>query len=217
VTEYSDIDYSFSTSPSPIEVSLGGRKYAFTSHKKCKVCNCDLRFEIDEKLLLGRSYRSILRSLPEDYQEDGSSVITIDNLKNHAKNHLPSDVAVSRAIIEQHAEDVGRAIDSAEGTLVDAYSVANEVMRLGFERIVMGEIKVGLDHTLVAAKMVSDMEDKAGQGVDTAAFGQMVVLLLQHVRNIMSQEQFQLLSSSFKNDPLFASLEAQTAPKEISS
>lgn len=197
--------------PTPVEISLGGRRYPWRHAKGCKVCNCESRFEIEEQLLIGRSYASILRGLPDQYCEGGPLALNVQNLKDHVKNHMPVDVTVSRAVIEQRAEEVGRALETMEGTIIDAYSVASEVMRLGFERVMKGEIKVGLDHTILATKMVADMDEKAAENssVDSAVYVQLVTLLLQHVRSVMTSEQFNDLSSAFRTDPVFSALASQ--------
>lgn len=210
-SEPSDFDAVTTTRQATmVEVQLGGRRYPFRHSVKCKVCNSTERFAIEEALLVGRSYASIIRGLPDRYRDsDSADCITIDAMRWHLKQHMPTDVTVSRAVIEQRAQEMGRALDTMEGTLIDAYSVAAEVMRIGFERIARGEIKVGLDHTLAAAKMVSEMENKASASVDTTVQAEMVTLLLQHVRSMLSDEQFLALSENFKADPLFKGLMAK--------
>lgn len=214
----SDFD-AVSTSRRPgtaVEVSLGGRRYPLRHSPKCPVCNCEDRFSIEEAILMGRSYASIHRGLADRYRdEEHPDFISIDAMRYHTKAHMPSDVTVSRAIIERRAQDMGRALETMEGTLIDAYSVASEVMRLGFERIARGELKVGVDHTMMATKMVSDMDDKASQSVETTVQTEMVSLLLHHVRAMMTDEQFAVLSANFKNDPLFKGMMSRMRNEEL--
>lgn len=193
-----------------VEVAIGGRRYPFISSPRCGVCQCEERFAIEEGLLIGRSYASIARSLPDKFRDpDSEHHISIEQMRLHVKNHMPADITVSRAIIERRAQEMGRSLDVMEGTLIDAYSVASEVMRLGFERIARGEIKVGLEHTLVATKMVNEMEEKASHSIDMTVQTEMVTLLLQHVRSVLSDEQWQALASNFRADPAFRAMTAQ--------
>lgn len=193
-----------------IEVALGGYRYPLYHSRRCKVCNSPSRFAIEEGLLLGRAYASILRSLPSfNSDPDSPDYISVDQMRHHCRKHMGQHAAISREMVETHRRELGKAVDAAEGTLIDAYSAAFEVMRLGYERLVKNPESVDVPQLLTAIKLVNDMERTEAANLNTEAQTQLISLLLTHVQRILSEAQFDQLTSAFKSDPLFVALVSQ--------
>lgn len=193
-----------------LEVSIGGYRYPLHHSRRCVVCNSPSRFAIEEGLLLGRAYASIQRSLPElNRDPESPDFIGVDQMRHHCRRHMGQHAAISREMVETHRRQLGKAVDAAEGTLIDAYSAAFEVMRLGYERMVKNPESVEVPQLLAAIKLVSEMEKTEAANLNTEAQTQLISLLLTHVQRVLSESQFEQLTVAFKSDPLFIALASQ--------
>lgn len=190
---------------SVVEYTLGGRRYPYKSSPRCKVCQSPSRMEIEEGILTGRTYAAILRSLPTDLT-DGEDGISKTSMANHAKEHMPLDAIVSRAVIEQRVADRGRSLDDPTGTLIDHHIMATEIVRQAGERMLRGELKVGIEHALAAMKMLYDEEARVQADVDESASEAMMLSLFTSLRQILPPDTMRALSTRLRHNPAWTQL-----------
>ena len=187
---------------SVVEYTLGGRRYAYKTSARCKVCQSPSRMAIEEGILMGRTYAAIMRSLPVDLTE-GEDGVSLASLKRHGDNHMPLDAIVSRAVIEQSVAARGRSLDDPSGTLLDHHTVAREIVRQAGERMLRGELKVGLEHALPAMKMLWDDEARLEAGADQAATETMLVSLFATLKQVLDAETLAAVGARLRHNPVW--------------
>ncbi len=191
-----------------VTYKVGGRAYIMRTEPKCFVCTSDYRVVIEDSLLRGRGYMAIWKALPPDVQER----IKVHNIKNHyAGGHLPSDVSVARALTEDRAREVGALIDEVEGTLIDHVGALKQVVRIGTERMLAGEVRVGVDQVIQAAKVLTDLGLGEGSEIDTNVWRQAIVEMMRAARDVMTPEQFSDYGSALSKSPILITIREQFA------
>ena len=183
-----------------VEYTLGGRRYAYKTSPRCKVCQSPSRMAIEEGILMGRTYSAILRTLPVDLTE-GEDGFSLSSLKRHGDNHMPLDAIVSRAVIERSVADRGRSLDDPSGTLLDHHTLAREIVRQAGERMLRGELKVGLEHALPAMKLLFDEGARVEGSVDQAATETMLVSLFATLKQVLDAETLAAVGARLRHNP----------------
>jgi len=85
---------------------IDGQTYSYRLIPQCKVCKApeSIRNIVDSLLLFPKSYKEVLRHvrpLEEDLGVESKDLIGYDSIRNHQRNHLPSDKAAIREIVEK--------------------------------------------------------------------------------------------------------------------
>lgn len=144
---------------STVMYRVGGRMYPLRNAANCYVCSSEHRSTIEEELLKGYGYAAVVRHLPED------AGINKDNVVQHVKRgHLPLDVSVRRAIIEDRATAIGKQIEDAEGTIIDHLSFARLGLQRVCERMAEGTLLPDIKDGIEFAKLIIKMDELAGDG-----------------------------------------------------
>ena len=144
---------------STVMYQVGGRQYPMRTQPECFVCQSPLRAEIETQLLKGYGYAAIARHLPED------SGIQQHNIEQHLKRgHLPLELTVRRAIMEDRATALGKQIEDAEGSIIDHLSFARMGLQRVFERMAEGYLQPDIKDGIEFAKLIIKMEELAGDG-----------------------------------------------------
>lgn len=122
----------------------------------CRVCSHPEREAIEDQIAAGLS-ASKVAELVKEYDAPCPSVRSI---RKHRASHMPSPVAAMQAMIQQATEQTAE--DLAEnGLTITPYSLAAQVMRLGFARIAKGEIKPTIQDTIRAAEVMHKIEQES--------------------------------------------------------
>lgn len=200
---------------SAIIYRVGGREYPLKTNRQCRVCMSPHRFDIEDALINGRTYRKIVESLPE-----GHELVTA-NVKNHYLNgHLPLEQAATRQIIEARAERVGKSIEDAAQSLVDGLTLAEVVVQKTFEGIASGEIAPDLKDGLAAAKFLADFgEYDEDGGTDMMAVSEAFMVYHDAAAEVMTPEQFAAFGEMLTTSPVLRALAAkydgESVPGEV--
>lgn len=189
---------------SVVQYRLGGRMVDWHSDPRCHVCQSPHRFEIEEGIILGRGYPTIVNSLPEVGRP------SIASMRGHLKNHMPADSTVARVILEQRTREIGIAMDAVEGSLVDNWSFYRNVLRRSHENIERSDgSEVSVENGLAAAKALTELEMLGIAGVDQAAYAEAFRIVFTEVRLRMSDAALADLQDALRRNPILKSLLAR--------
>lgn len=171
---------------------VGGRQYPLRTATNCFVCSSEYRSDIEDQLLKGYGYAAIVRHLPE------GADINKDNVAQHVKRgHLPLDVTVRRAIIEDRATAIGKQFEDAEGSIVDHLSFARLGLQKVVDRMAEGTLLPDIKDGIEFAKLIIKMEELAGDG---AGLDQQVIFRgflewMKVIQRVCSPEQVREIGS----------------------
>lgn len=189
------------TGSSIITYRVGGREYPMKTVRQCKVCRSPYRFDIEQAIVSGRTYRKIIEHLPEDHE------LTAENVKNHYLNgHLPMEVSVTREIVERRAQQVGKRIEDSAESLIDGMTLAQTVVQKTFEAIARGDQQPDIREGLAAAKLLAMLGEYDNGGMDVSAITEAFMVYHEHAQEFMSPEQFEKFGKALSNNPVLRAL-----------
>lgn len=184
---------------------IGGKDYPLYSDPRCKTCQHPDRVGIENALLVGRSYVAILNSLPEDEYKPAYRGI----LYHFNNGHMPLEAAAQRALIERNWIKQGKAIEDAVTDMVDHVTVAEMVVKRGFERMQAGEISPDMTDTLNAVKIVESIQSRTNADLDQEMWVSATMSMLEDARAIMSAEQWAKYGKKLAANPVLKALAAK--------
>lgn len=181
---------------------IGGREYPIKSIPTCRTCQHPQRDEIENAMLSGQSYLSILKALPQDDRAPSYA-----GLRAHFKNsHMPLDAAAQVALIERNAKRQGLKIEDAVDTLVDHITVAEMVVQKGFQRMQSGEINPEMTDVLNAVKIVEQIQSRVQGDMDNEMWVSATMSMLEDARQIMNPAQWAAYGEKLKTNPILKAL-----------
>lgn len=188
-----------------IMTRIGGKEYPLHSDPQCKTCQHPDRIDIENALLVGRSYIAILRSLPEDELRP-----SYRGLLNHFNaGHMPLEAAAQRALIERNWKKTGQKIEDAIEDMIDHVTVAEMVMKRGFERMQTGEIAPDMSDTLAAVKIVEQIQSRTSADLDQEMWVSATMSMLEDARALMTPEQWAKYGKKLAANPVLKALAAK--------
>jgi hypothetical protein len=207
-------------SRSVITYRTGGRDYPLKTVRNCKVCKSPYRFDIEEHIIGGRTYKRIIDSLPEDHE------VSADSVKRHYLNgHMPLEQSVHRQMVERRASQIGKSIDDAADSLIDGITLLESVVQRTFDRLASGEVKPELRDGVQAASLLAQLGEYDQQGVDQQAIVEAFIVYHQNAERFMTSDQFQKFGEALDKSPVLAALarrfdenaEHETVPGEVTA
>jgi hypothetical protein len=189
-----------------VTYELCGRRYPLKTNPQCRICNSDERFEIERMLVMERSVRYITSSLPEDqglrgrYASDDALRRAIS--RHRKQGHMPADVELALSIVDEEITALGLDPDDMQLSLVTSTAVLKELVRLGWERVRLGEIRVSQATMLRALTMLEERkeaETQVDQAMVRAAFTGMARVLTRILGP--HPELLQACITGFEQDP----------------
>lgn len=190
---------------SMVMTRIGGRDYPMKSVGSCKTCQHPQRMEIENGLLAGRSYKALLRDLPDDEFRP-----SYDGLRGHFTNgHMPLKAAQQRALIERNYAKQGGKIEDAVEDMVDHVTVAEMVVKQGFERMQAGEIAPDMADTLAAIKIVEQIQARSNSDLDHEMWVSATMSMLEDARSIMTPEQWTQYGRKLATNPVLKAVAAK--------
>jgi len=193
---------STTVSRSAVSYRLGGRTYPLRSEPKCKVCQSPYRLEIERSLIKSYGPTAVYRSLPPQAQSD----LTVRNISDHARLHLPVDQTIRQAAMEARARELGTTFEDAEGALVDHIVFAKVGLQRVYERMASGEIEPSVTDGIAFAQMLLKIDEKAGEGIDQEMMARGFMVYVRAMQQVCTPDQIQQMSAIIQSDPLMKSL-----------
>lgn len=199
-----------------VQTQVNGRTYAMKSVAQCKTCQHPNRFDIEEMMCQGRSYRTIMRALPEGPEWDDLNP-SYEALRQHfVQEHMPLPQAARRRLIERNYEKSGRKIEEAVDDLIDNYvTVAELVVQRGVERLNAGEIEPEVSDVLNAVKTLHAINQSSQAGVDQDVWQNVMMTYMEEVSRIMNPDQLQALGKRLNQNPMLKALAAKREQSNI--
>lgn len=184
-----------------ISYRVGGREYPMKTNRQCKVCMSPHRFDIEEEIVSGRTYRKIVDHLPEGHD------LTTRNIKDHYYNgHMPMAISATREIVERRAQQVGKRIEDSVESLIDGMTLAQTVIQKTFESIARGEQTPDIREGLAAAKLLAALGEYDEGGMDMSAITEAFMVYHEHAQEFMNPEQFERFGQALSANPVLKAL-----------
>ena len=187
---------------SAIMYRLGGREYPMRTVPQCKVCQSHYRVEIERGLIKSYGYTAIHRSLPEQAKTE----LSIRNIEEHAKRHLPVDEGIRRAVIEARAREIGVSVEDSHESLVDHISFARVGLGKVYEAMANGDLNPDVKDGIAFANLLLKVEERAGGGVDDEMMFGGFMAYLKAIRSVCTPEQVREIGAQLQQDPTMRAL-----------
>jgi len=190
--------------PAPLNASVAtirvaGHDFPAVTERTCRTCTSPYRWEIEEQLLLGRTYARIVADLPDDAH------VSPRNLADHWKNgHLPLNEPTVQAVLDERAEKRGEAVRPALEAVVEHVDFARRLLSRVRERVADGEIDPDIRDGLKAAEFIAkyDSVEPVGDDLYVEAF----VIYFDTAKELMTDEQFHELGARLASNTLLLEL-----------
>ena len=198
---------------SVVTYRFGGREYPMKTVARCVVCMSPYRFDIEEHVVAGRTYKRIAEMV-EGYGEEFA--VSSRNISDHYYNgHMPLELASTRQVIEDRARKVGKRIEDGLEALVDGVTLMEAVVQKTFEGIAKGQIEPGVRDGLRAAKLLADMGEYDGASVDQQAYVEAFMVYQEEAQRIMGDEAFAKFGEALGANPVLRALAARYEGEEV--
>ncbi len=183
--------YNFSTEELLTE-TIDGIQYSYKPNSKCTICNSPESFRslIDTLILTPKAYVEIqknIRLLEIEFGRSEDSFITLDDIRKHAKNHLPQHKNRVREIIEQKAIKRGKSLLKGED-LLTAEAFFQIIRDKGFDAIVEGDLSPNMAQIIYAQEMLTKLEEQEKKDISQENIYNELNLIIQAIREVIPQE-----------------------------
>lgn len=180
-------------------VRAGGHEYSLVSQRTCRTCNSPYREQIERDTVSGRTWKAILRDLPEDTD------LTPRNVADHFKNgHLPVAEEAVRQLAERNSEAIGELVTTAAPAVVDYLAFAQSLVGRLNDRLVRGEAEPDFKDALRAAELLARYG--APSGLDEPTVAAAFIVYHQTAELIMTPGQFEDFGQRLEKDPTLRAL-----------
>lgn len=188
--------YNFSTEELLTE-TIDGVQYSYKPSGRCRICTSpeSIRSLIDTLILTPKAYIEIqknIRLLEIELERSEDEFITLDDIRKHARNHLPTNKNRVREIIEQKAAKKGKSFLRGED-LLTAEAFFQVIRDKGFDAIVEGDIAPNMAQIIYAQEMLLKLEEQEKKDVSQDSVFHELNLIIQAIREVIPQELQQKL------------------------
>lgn len=199
-------------------IRVGGQEVPLYVGKKCRVCQSPYRFDIEKKLLAGVGQKTIAEQLPEE-NNYGDERITPKHISNHIHaqpSHCLPRVAALQLLVDARQQQLGRNAEDAVGFLADYYIAGNMMIQTYFERLMNGHELPSGGEVVSLIKLFADMDRETKGGLDTAAYNQLFMTMLDAVREL-APGAYERIVHRVTSNPIAQALEARARSIEATS
>lgn len=180
---------------------VGGTLVPEHTDPRCRVCNSPLRYEAEEHIVAGVSFKRINDRMPE-----GTPPFSDRSLRRHHKLHMSLEQSEMRGIVERRSERIGRRIEDAEEALVDGITLLEVAVQKGFEAIATGEAKVTIREAISAVKILADLGEYDQAEMDQQAYVEAFTIYQEEALKRLGPEEFQAFGESLERHPVLRAL-----------
>jgi len=189
---------------------IDGQTYSYRLVPQCKVCKApdSIRNIIDSLLLFPKSYKEVLRHvrpLEEELGVESKDLIGYDSIRNHQRNHLPTDKAAIREIVEKRSSV---SVLEGDNTLLTPAAIYETIAQKGWEDIVAGRVRPNLNQTMAAVEKLKEMDEKANAQFKPESLINQLNAIISAMKEVLPDEWLQKvldkinqIEQDFANDP----------------
>lgn len=194
-------------------IQVRGRRYPTKHVHNCKTCRSVHRHEIENALINGYTYASVMRDVVGAYEYHSPlGVPTYNSVLTHTRNgHMPLPYLAQRRAIESRAKELRKSVEEGENNLLDGQLVARAVMQRGYEMLNSGEITPNMRELLDAARLERDISaiqsetDQMGEDAWREALTAYIEIVRQHT----PPQVFQQINQAMALSPALAKISKQ--------
>lgn len=196
-----------------VRVEIAGKVYDAARVPQCATCTHPARIEIERRLLLGHGYREIATYYSEtEYVSGGLTKVFppvgFMSIRNHFKSgHMPVEAAVLRQITEERARELSEHYEEETAKIVDGYSFARQVLHKAQESLISGDVKVGVQDGIAAARLLREMETQAGGDIDAEVWSQAMTVYFETAQKIMPPEMWVQFTTLLAQNPVLVAIQ----------
>lgn len=195
-----------------VVLAIGGREYPQHHSPRCSVCTSPYRSRLESGLTKGWSIPAVLGRVFEGVPEEEQ--VTDQALRNHARNHMTHEVAMTRVINEAWRDRLGMSTEDEEG-IVTHVGLAHSIMQRTFEGIASGQLVPEIKDGLAAAKVMMDFEARGQQGEDSTAYFEALTAYFQVARETLPPEQLAAFGDALSRHPALQGMMAATEQRQL--
>ena len=215
-------DYGLEEGPDGVVViRVGDREYPAKYVRRCLTCRSKYRSQIEQAVLAGLTYRSIVETVVEPYDDHSPlGPPSQRSVFNHvSRHHMALPYSLQRKIIEKRAEELGRSVEAGEETMADAVAIHRVVMQRALERLSQGEIQPSMGDLIKVLQLQSATGAKeASVEVTDEVWREALIEYMAIVQRNVSGEVFQRIGREMASSPALKAISARRqAAGEISS
>lgn len=165
---------------------------------QCHVCQSPRRLWIERQLLKGRSYAAIANSMPAEILEGGGErKVDRRSISNHAKEHMPLDSAVVRAVLEEEADLLGQNWEEGVRGAVTTRGMFNVMMQKAFDDAMNNVTTIEPRDFIQMAKVYNEMV--SNESVTATEEAKMAVrIFMEAIQNTVTDMLDPELGEEFK-------------------
>lgn len=194
-------------------IEVRGRRYPTKHIKNCKTCRSIHRHEIENALIGGSTYASVLKDVVETFDfHSPLGAPTYQSVLTHArKGHMPLPYLTQRRAIEARAKELRKSVEEGEDNLLDGQLVAQAVMQRGYELLNSGEITPNMRELLEAARLERDIaavQTETDQ-MNEDAWREALTAYIEIVRQHVSPQVFQQINQAMAVSPALVKISQQ--------
>jgi hypothetical protein len=177
---------------SPQVILVNGVPYELGYSKKCSICKCPWRMEIEQMLLPGTPPRVIEETLYAMYGEDHPQMEHVNrrSILNHSLTHSPVRQVVGQRVAKRYLEEIGRNFEEIEDTVVDRNLLGRQVMNIAYAKLLSGDIEPTLADAATFAKMEMAEEATADTRTQGQLFARATTLMMEVIRQELSEATY---------------------------
>lgn len=174
------------------QIDVGGTKVNWREESRCRVCVSTARHQVETGIAAGRSWRGIVRDLP---QEAG---ISEDSVRRHwERHHMPARAAAVQRVADERMQEIAPVLEAQVVEVARHLRLAHAVVDRVTARLAAGEVEPDLKDGLVAVRLLASIEQVAGGGSETEYVRAFEALILA-ARSALPPEQFDQVNREFK-------------------
>lgn len=184
--------------------TVDGRLFSLKSVQNCLTCQSPYRGAVEQALVTGRSYKSVIADLPPD------AGLNERNLKEHfARQHVPLASEGLRRHREREAEERGQVVEAGAAAVADHVTFAKRLLGQVERRLAAGEIEPNVRDGLAAASLLSRVQEQAQGALTETDWLYAFSRIMGITQEVVDRETFREIGDRLRADPELQELAAR--------
>ena len=186
-------------------LTIGNKSYVFKLEPQCRVCRDATYLKmVNDMLANGMTYQFIMRTLKplNEAMDDSSDRVSLNSIRNHARNHFNRDSAalrMYREIIETRALEQGVNFIEGAASALTPMAALDIIMNKGLVDLQRPRSEpISPDTMIRAAKELQAITDRMEDDADAEELRQQFNRLLESVKKNVPEEYWRKIVSDLK-------------------